>query len=75
MDTDEQILKDVIAKLVAGPSGQVFSDADVRALVALIEARNQKIAHLEKKTAVLNQHNMELTEELENTRRDFGGFR
>ena len=44
------------------------SDEDVRALVALVE-------QLEKKNELLSQHVMELTQEMENVKADFGNNR
>ena len=44
------------------------SDEDVRALLALVE-------QLEKKNELLSQHVMELTQEMENVKADFGNNR
>jgi hypothetical protein len=54
-----------------------LSDANVRDdigyLVGLIGEKNAKIEQLEKKNAVIAQHNLELAQEMENIKSDFGG--
>ena len=45
---------------------------DIAHLVALLEESRQKIAELERKNKVLSSHALELTQEMENIRSDFG---
>ena len=48
---------------------------DVRALVSLVDELAKKIVRLEKKNEILQNQNMELTQEMENIRSDFGNHR
>lgn len=54
-----------------GTEGMTADDAGF--LLKVIAAKAARVAELEKKSAVLSHHIMELTEELENVKMDFGG--
>ena len=48
---------------------------DVRYLLSLLEEKSKKIEHLQKKSDVLGNQVLELTQEIENVKRDFGDMR
>lgn len=48
---------------------------DIHYLIGLVEEKNKKLQDLEKKNNVLSTHVLELTQEMENTKADFGGSR
>jgi len=55
-------------------TGSLTND-EINQLLDLIEKKNQRIHQLEKKNEILYHQNMELTQEMENIRSDFGGGR
>lgn len=55
------------------PSRQADRQADFMRLIAFLEEKEKEIARLKKKSEVLFQQNMELTQEMESIRSDFGG--
>ncbi len=55
------------------PHSDVNVREDIAYLVSQLEQRESKIADLEKKNKVLANHALELTQEIENVKSDFGG--
>jgi hypothetical protein len=70
MNDQERIEK--IRKSPATGAAGVGPD-DAAFLLGVIAAQGVRLAELEKKSAVLSHHVLELTEELENVKMDFGG--
>ena len=70
--TDAERLESIRKKLSAAPSGSTGADGVTRDDVDFLMAI---VAELQKKNAVLSRHVLELTEEMENVRMDFGGSR
>ena len=57
------------------PHSDANTREDIADLVELVEQRDQRVAKLEKKTKLLSAQVLELTQEIENVRSDFGGQR
>jgi hypothetical protein len=57
------------------PHADVDVAQDLRHLIDVIAEQDAKIAQLQKKNDVLAQHALELTQEMENIRSDFGNNR
>ena len=79
MMTDEDRLESIHHKLNSTPGepavGPAVTRDDVEFLVNLARRQFTKLAELDKKNALLSRHVLELTEEMENVRMDFGGNR
>lgn len=57
----------------ATPNARLDAGDDMAYLLSLMDEKNQKMQQLEKKTKVLHQQNMELMQEMEMIKSDFGG--
>jgi hypothetical protein len=73
---DEKTLIDSL-KTKSGASDTTISlgRGEVLMMVELLEKKSKRIEELEKKTEVLATHVMELTQEMENIKMDFGNNR
>lgn len=69
---DSERLDSIRRKFGSSGAAGLESD-DVEFLLSLAERQAAKTAELEKKNSVLSRHVLELTEEMENVRMDFGG--
>ena len=67
---DNEALERIRKKLT---SAQGITSEDAEFLVGTVSTQAARIAELEKKSALLSRHVLELTEELENVKMDFGG--
>jgi len=70
--TDAERLESILKKLSPAPGISPSADGVTRDDIDFLLRR---VGELEKKNAVLSRHVMELTEEMENVRMDFGGNR
>ncbi|MBV9079910.1 MAG: hypothetical protein JO102_02185 [Elusimicrobia bacterium] len=57
----------------ANGDGAPISRHEALSLLRALDEQSKRSAELEKKNGVLSRHVMELTEELENVKADFGG--
>lgn len=57
------------------PHSDVHVADDIRYLLNLLAEKDLKLEQFQKKNDVLSQHVMELTQEIENVRSDFGNNR
>ena len=67
---DNENLERIRKKLNAA---QGITSEDAEFLFGTLSAQAARISELEKKSALLSRHVLELTEELENVKMDFGG--
>ncbi len=70
-------IKKIEDKIVSDPAylTNPAIQEDVRHLLQLVQQQMEKINLLTKKTDVLSAQVLELTQEIENVKGDFGGFR
>jgi hypothetical protein len=72
--TEINRLSDIKKRLESGAYGPPAAE-DIRQLVTYIEEQMTRMATLQKKNDVLAAHVMELTQEMENVKSDFGNNR
>lgn len=72
---EKTLLESLKSKSATGASTISLGRGEVLQLLEILEKKSKRVEELEKKAEVLSNHVLELTQEMENIKMDFGNNR